>query len=183
MSAHIATAPALATRAARSALWWAGAALLCSLALLGLGAATGIEVRVALRAASLLLIAWAAAEDLRTRRLRNVLTAPAFVFALAASVATPGTPGDALPAVLGALLAPLPFLVIALPRPGAMGMGDVKLAAVAGALAGFGGLPLWWFGTALAGALLAVLALVRGGPRSTLAYGPALVAGLGAVLW
>jgi prepilin signal peptidase PulO-like enzyme (type II secretory pathway) len=63
-----------------------------------------------------------------------------------------------------------------------MGMGDIKLAVVAGALAGFGGLPLWWLGTALAGAVLAVVALVRGGPRSTLAYGPALVAGLGPVL-
>src|SRR5688500_19427959 len=123
------------TATARPAYWWAGAALVCAVALLAFGAAAGIEVRPVLRLASLVVVCWAAAEDLRTRRLRNVLTAPALVLAIA------GAP--ALPAALrGALVAPLPLLVIAIPRPEAMGMGDIKLAVVAGALAGFGGLPL-----------------------------------------
>lgn len=175
MNSTALAAPALAPAVSRPAWWWAGAALLCSLAALGVGAASGVEVGLGLRAAAFGLVCWAAAEDLRTRRLRNVLTAPALVLALAGGASTT--------ALLGAVLAPLPFLVIAIPRPGAMGMGDVKLAAVAGALAGVGGLPLWWFATALAGAALALLALIRGGPRSTLAYGPALVAGLGPLLW
>lgn len=171
-------AAGLSHAGARPVYWWAAVALLCSIGVLGLGTAAGLDVRPALRLAAFVLVCWAGAEDLRARRLRNVLTAPAFVLALA------GAGADGLPAAtLGALLAPLPFLVIAIPRPGAMGMGDAKLAAVAGALAGLGALPLWWFATALAGAVLAVLALVRGGPRSTLAYGPALVAGLGPVLF
>ena len=172
MSVSAADAPISTSRAA---YWWAGVALVCSLVLLLLGAAAGIEVRPLLRLASLVVVCWAAAEDLRTRRLRNVLTAPALVLAVAGAPALPA-------AILGALVAPLPLLVIALPRPEAMGMGDIKLAVVAGATAGFGALPLWWFATALAGAVLAVVTLVRSGPRSTLAYGPALVAGLGPVL-
>ena len=104
-----------------------------------------------------------------------MLTAPALVLAVAGAPALPA-------ALIGALVAPLPLLVIAIPQPGAMGIGDIKLAVVAGALAGFSALPLWWFATAIAGAVLAVVALVRSGPRSTLAYGPALVAGLGPAL-
>ena len=159
----------------RPAYWWAGVALACSLVVLALGTAAGVEVRPVLRIASLVVICWAAAEDLRTRRLRNVLTAPALVLAVAGAPALPG-------AILGALVAPLPLLVIAIPRPDARGIGDIKLAVVAGALAGVGALPLWWVGTALAGAVLAAVTLLRSGPRSTLAYGPALVAGLGPVL-
>lgn len=176
MNSAVLATPAVARAGSRPAWWWAGVALLCSLVALGVGAASGVEVGLGLRAAAFGLVCWAAAEDLRTRRLRNVLTAPALVLAFA---------GNASPvaALLGTVLAPLPFLLIAIPRPRAMGMGDVKLAAVAGAWAGVGALPLWWLATALAGAALALLALIRGGPRSTLAYGPALVAGLGPLLW
>jgi leader peptidase (prepilin peptidase) / N-methyltransferase len=162
--------------ASRSAYWWAAVALACALIALAVGALAHIEVRPTLRWAAFGVVAWAAVEDVLTRRLRNVFTAPAFVLALAGA--------DSLPyAALGAVLAPLPFLVIAIPKPDALGMGDVKLAIVAGALVGAFGVPMWWLGTALAGLVLALVAFARGGRQATLAYGPALVAGIGPVLW
>jgi leader peptidase (prepilin peptidase)/N-methyltransferase len=160
----------------RSAAWGAALALVVATGALAAGTVTGHDARGALRVLALALAALAAVEDLRTRRIRNVLSAPALVLALSGAHLLTA-------AVLGALLAPLPFLAIAWWRPGAMGMGDVKLAAVAGALVGLVAVPSWWFATSLAGAALALVALVRGGKRATLAYGPALVAGLGVALW
>ncbi len=123
-----------------------------------------------LRAAALVLMLVAAAEDLRSRRIPNALVAPAIVLALLGA--------DALGGAIGAaLLIALPFYLIALVAPGAMGMGDVKLALPAGALAGFAGLQDLIMAIALLGALLALLAFARGGRRATLAYGPAIAIG------
>ncbi len=120
-----------------------------------------------LRAAALVLILVAAAEDLRSRRIPNALVAPAIVLALLGA--------DALGGAIGAaLVIALPFYLIALVAPGAMGMGDVKLALPAGALAGFAGLQDLIMAIALLGALLALVAFARGGRRATLAYGPAI---------
>lgn len=147
------------------------ALVFATLVLIG-GWLTGRDFRGLLQHAAIALTLIAAIEDLRTRRIRNVLTAPAVVLALA------GAPllGSA---ALGMVLAPLPLLVLSIAQPAAMGMGDVKLASVAGALVGVGGVVPWWVGTALAGGVLAVIAIIRGGRRGgTLAYGPALVISL-----
>lgn len=123
-----------------------------------------------LRAAALVLILIAAAEDLRNRRIPNALVAPALVLALLGA--------DAIAASIGAaLVIAAPFYLIALVAPGAMGMGDVKLALPAGALAGFAGLQDLVMAIALLGALLAVVAFARGGRKATLAYGPAIAVG------
>ncbi len=123
-----------------------------------------------LRAAALVLVLVAAAEDLRSRRIPNALVAPAIVLALLGA--------DALGASIGAaLVVALPFYLIALVAPGAMGMGDVKLALPAGALAGFAGLQDLILAIALLGALLALVAFARGGRKATLAYGPAIAIG------
>ncbi len=160
--------------AAGPAARWALLALVASLLVLAIGWLTSQDLRELLRYGAIGVTLIAAIEDIRTRRIRNVLTAPAVVLALA------GAPylGSA---ALGMVLAPLPLLVLSIAQPAAMGMGDVKLASVAGALVGLSGVVPWWVGTAFAGGVLAVIAIIRGGRRGgTLAYGPALVISL---LW
>ena len=119
--------------------------------------------------AAMAIMLVAAAEDLRTRRLRNTLVAPALVFAIAAdpSVAT----------AAAAVIAVLPFLFFALWKPGSIGMGDVKFAAPAGALAGFEGLGSLLIVIALLGGVLSMIAFARFGRSGTLAYGPAIALG------
>jgi leader peptidase (prepilin peptidase)/N-methyltransferase len=114
----------------------------------------------------------AAAEDLKTRRLRNSLVAPALVFALAAD------PSWATGAA--ALVAVFPFLVFAFWKPGSIGMGDVKFAAPAGALAGFEEIGALLIVIALLGGVLSIVAFARFGRSGTLAYGPAIALG---TLW
>jgi len=124
-----------------------------------------------------LIVAWlamaimlvAAAEDLRTRRLRNTLVAPALVFAIAAD--------PSLATVAAALLAVFPFLFFAFWKPGSIGMGDVKFAAPAGALAGFEAVGSLLIVIALLGGVLSIAAFVRSGRSATLAYGPAIALG------
>lgn len=171
MTAMSALAPREAL-SSRSATWWALVALGVSAVVVTLAALTSLDGRALLRHAATGIAVIAAIEDLRTRRIRNVLTAPAAVLAMAGATSLTS-------AGFGLVLAPLPLLVLAIISPASMGMGDVKLASVAGALVGYQLVPAWWVGTAIAGGLLAVIAIVRGGRRgATLAYGPALAISL-----
>lgn len=122
--------------------------------------------------------------DLDTRRLPNVLVLPmygvgAVLFTAAAAVS--GQWQHLASAGVGLAGLGLCYLLLAVARPGAMGMGDVKLA---GAL----GLFLGWLGPdtlavgAIAGFLLGggagVVLLLRGaGRKASLAFGPWLLAG------
>ncbi len=119
--------------------------------------------------AAMAIMLFAAAEDLRTRRLRNVLVGPALVFALAAD------PSGAT--VAAALIAVMPFMLFAFWKPGSVGMGDVKFAAPAGALAGFEGVGSLLIVIALLGGVLSIIAFARFGRSGTLAYGPAIALG------
>ncbi|MEZ4501435.1 MAG: prepilin peptidase [Dehalococcoidia bacterium] len=150
-------------------------ALALATLVLSTGAATALDGGFVLQGVALGLVVLAAAEDLRTRRIRNALVVPALLLALLGA-------SDLTSASVGALLAPLPLLALSAVASHAMGMGDVKLTAPAGALAGLANVPSLWLGTALAGGILSVIALVRGGRRSTLAYGPAIALGLLATL-
>ena len=111
----------------------------------------------------------AAAEDLRTRRLRNAFVAPALVFAVA------GDPSVATAAA--AVIAVIPFAFFAFWKPGSIGMGDVKFAAPAGALAGFEDVGSLLVAVALLGGVLSMVAFARFGRSGTLAYGPAIALG------
>jgi len=134
----------------------------------GIAVALGAAPIALYAAVGLMLIA--AAEDIRTRRIRNAFVAPALVLALLASGA-----GGTLPsALLATVVAPLPFLVMALVAPGGMGMGDVKLASPAGAAVGVGAIAQLWIAIAIIGGVLAVLGALRRGRRATIAYGPAI---------
>jgi leader peptidase (prepilin peptidase)/N-methyltransferase len=141
-------------------------------ALIG-GAALAVTDGQQLQAAALGLMLAAAIEDFRSRRIPNVLVTPALVLALLGASDLGSSVGAGL-----ALAAPL--YLIALIAPGAMGMGDVKLALPAGAIAGFAGLYHLVLAISGFGAMLALIAFVRGGRKATLAYGPAIA--LGALL-
>lgn len=136
----------------------------------GLAAVTPVPAHVLLPGAALAIMVVAAVDDLRTRRIRNALVAPALVLALLGAVDVPA-------AAAGALVAPLPLLALAVAMPGGMGMGDVKLFAPAGALAGLSAVPQLWVAVAVLGGVLAVAGALRGGRRATIAYGPAITAG------
>lgn len=122
--------------------------------------------------------------DLDTRRLPNVLVLPMYVVGavlFTGAAAVSGQWQHLASAGVGLVGLGLCYLLLAVARPGAMGMGDVKLA---GAL----GLFLGWLGPdtlavgAIAGFLLGggagVVLLLRGAGRmSSLAFGPWLLAG------
>ncbi|MBL1076670.1 prepilin peptidase [Nocardia sp. 2] len=93
-------------------------------------------------AALLLLAAWCAALsviDLRSRRLPDVLTLPG-----AAVIAIYGlAQGRWATAAVGALLLAVPYLLLHLCAPDALGAGDVKLALGLGAATALGGAQVW----------------------------------------
>ena len=122
------------------------------------------------------LLAAMAVEDLRHRRIRNrdVLVLATFTGGVVAALAMDHGAVMITGAIVGAGLAASPLAVAALAQPSRMGGGDVKLAAVTGAL--LGTVSPWLSLIAVASALLltlGVLALSRA-PRAPLA--PALAA-------
>lgn len=139
-------------------------------ALIGGGASAALEAAPIAFYASIGLMLIAAAEDIRTRRIRNAFVAPALVLALLAAGASGSLPG----ALVATVVAPLPFLAMAILAPGGMGMGDVKLASPAGAVVGLGAIAQLWVAIAVIGGILAVLGALRRGRRATIAYGPAI---------
>ena len=116
-----------------------------------------------------------AAEDLRSRRIPNAVTAPAAVAAVALRVALERSElVEILVAGAGAFAV---FLVLALVTRGGLGMGDVKLAGLLGLLLGTAVVTALFLGT-LAGGVASAALLARGRKRgTTLAYGPYLCFG------
>lgn len=121
--------------------------------------------------------------DLEHRRVLNIITYPAAPHVLLLSLA-PGLPGPTSALVGGAAGLAL-FLALALIGRGKLGMGDVKLAALIGLMAGY---PAVWtaltLGVILGGAAaLLLLVTRRADRRSTIAYAPYLAAGALLALW
>lgn len=133
-----------------------------------------MNVNILFPAASLLCAAICAVYDVRSRRIPNFITLPAFGAGLILHAALGGW-RQLLTALAGGLMCGAIFLVFYL--AGGMGAGDVKLIAAAGCLAGLpliAPLLLW---TALAGGLMAiVLALSRRQLSATLRNTLAVVA-------
>jgi leader peptidase (prepilin peptidase)/N-methyltransferase len=95
-------------------------------------------------------------------------------------------PGPLLAGPVGALVFAGPLWLAARLRPGDMGLGDVKLAAVLGLYLGFPVSVLGLMFGVVAGGVggLAVLLLPRGSRHATMPYGPFLAAGaLAAWIW
>jgi leader peptidase (prepilin peptidase) / N-methyltransferase len=116
-----------------------------------------------------------AAEDLRSRRIPNAVTAPAAAAAIVLRAAFERSElVEILIAGAGAFAF---FLILALLTRGGLGMGDVKLAGLLGLLLGTAVAPALFVGT-LAGGVASAALLARGRKRgTTLAYGPYLCLG------
>lgn len=129
--------------------------------------------------------------DLRRRLLPNAIVLPGLCLGailLAGASAAGNAWGPLARAGVGSLILFGLYLALALVSPAGMGMGDVKLAAVVGLFLAYQGwqtLAVGTFAGFLIGALasLAVLAVRRGGLKSTIPFGPPMIAGaLGAIL-
>jgi leader peptidase (prepilin peptidase)/N-methyltransferase len=115
--------------------------------------------------------------DLDCRLIPNAIVLPALGICLAAQLAL--YPDHALEWVLASLFAALALFVPLLIVPTGMGMGDVKLAALLGAVLGTSVVAALFVGV-LAGGLFAAGVLVREGRaarRKAIAYGPFLAFG------
>lgn len=91
--------------------------------------------------------------DIRSRRLPNRLTVPGALSVLVFAAVS----GQFEAALRGAVLLALPYLVVHLLWPAALGAGDVKLAVGLGAAAALGGSRTWWW-SALAAPLVTAVA-------------------------
>nr|WP_240974494.1 A24 family peptidase [Arthrobacter sp. SF27] len=122
--------------------------------------------------------------DARHKLLPNRLVLPFLLGALGllgvASLMS-GSWVQLLGGVLGAAVMFAVYLVMALIKPGGMGMGDVKLAAVVGLYAGYLGLNAWLL--VLVGAFVlnavAIVVLVLGrvlNRKSEIPFGPSMIA-------
>lgn len=122
--------------------------------------------------------------DWRTLRLPDAITLPSYPI-LAVLLAPSGQLAAGL---LGGLVLGGVYAILWLARPGALGLGDVKLAGLAGMLTGALGLEAWLAGAVAGqflGALYAVLLLItrRGTLKSQFPLGPFILLGaLAAVL-
>lgn len=121
--------------------------------------------------------------DLRHRLIPDVIVLPAAALALAIGIAA--DPGRAWVPLTAALGASAFLLLLTILYPGGMGMGDVKLALLLGAVLGASVIPALALAFA-AGAGLGVALLVRFGPRArkmAVPFGPFLAAGALVALW
>jgi leader peptidase (prepilin peptidase) / N-methyltransferase len=165
--------------------WWPSlaAGLLFTAGIAAVAASDAGIARGAYFVAGLGVLCWIAWFDLRTHRAPNRVVYPATGLALAASLGLGWE--SALSSLAGSAAAFGIFLLIALVGRGAMGYGDVKVAALAGALVGIKGLLLLLLVTHLVGVLVAVAALglrLRS-RRDEVAFTPFLVLGVVACAW
>lgn len=140
-------------------------------------------VRTVYAGAAVGVLAAIARHDFRTLRAPNRVVYPAIAGLLAGSSAL-GLAG-AVASVSGAVIAFGFFLAIAALGRGAMGFGDAKVAAIAGAAVGLKGLLPMLLATHAAGAIVAAVALgfrLRR-PRDVVAYTPFLLFGVVVTAW
>ena len=123
------------------------------------------------------VLVWLAAIDLRERILPNRIVLPATVAVLAAHALL--TPRDVLQYLIAALAAAAVFLLPAVLRPGALGIGDVKLAMLLGAALGSDVVPALTLGLFATGffALGLVFARGRAAMKTQMPLGPFLAFG------
>lgn len=121
--------------------------------------------------------------DARTRRLPDAILVPggaAVVVLLGGAAFAIGEPGRLAGIAAGALSAFAGCLAVHLARPAAFGGGDVKLAALCGAVLGWQGLEAVASGIALAflaGGIGAAGVLLAGARGGSIAFGPFLLFG------
>jgi leader peptidase (prepilin peptidase)/N-methyltransferase len=168
-------APLRPTRAVAAAVVALGAAA-------AVFARSGPSVWSAVAAAAAGILVWVGAIDLETRLLPNRIVLPTTVVVLCASLAL-GLGGFAEHA-LAALAAGGFLLLAAAVRPGDLGMGDVKLALLLGALLGRSVATALTvgLGLVLAPAVVQLARHGRAGLRRHIPLGPFLAAGAVVIL-
>ena len=129
---------------------------------------------------ALLVLAFVAAYDLATRRIPNVVIAPAAILVVGARAIFERASLQAC-LVAGAVCFAM-FLAVALVGRGALGMGDVKLAGVLGLLLGGAAVAAVLVGTLAGGVAAAAIVVHSGDRRTTFAYGPYLCLGAAAAI-
>ena len=95
------------------------------------------------------------ATDLLRYRVPNVITYPSIIVALLAALIMPDA--DLQSAVIAALAAGFCFFVLAVITRGGLGLGDVKLAVLIGALLGLNALAAIFWGVVAGGVVIFVL--------------------------
>ena len=117
-----------------------------------------------------------ARSDLRQRRIPDRLLVVGAMCAAAAAAVVELLDGrrPAMSMLMGAAVAALPLLVAHLVSPAGIGFGDVKYAAVTGALLGVIALSLGALAVAIACAVAIVGVGTRRWPRSSIPYGTCL---------
>jgi leader peptidase (prepilin peptidase)/N-methyltransferase len=149
------------------------AALLSLLAAIryGLSGETGVYVF------ALCVLVVLSRHDLERRTIPNRIVLPAWLVVLVVRVAL--DPDRWAEWLVASVAAGAFFLVFALAKPGALGLGDVKLALLIGALLGWDVIPALLIGT-LGSAAVAIALLIREGGaarKRTIPLGPFLAAG------
>jgi leader peptidase (prepilin peptidase)/N-methyltransferase len=155
---------------------WATAAAAAALAAAVIARYHGTTTGYVMAGTAAVLVVLAAI-DLEQRRVPNQIVVPAAVVVLAARIAL--DPARAWVWAAAALGAAFAFFLLAILRPGGLGMGDVKLVLLIGAGLGGAVVPALLIGT-VAGAVFAVVLLVRHGAEAgqrTIAYAPFLASG------
>lgn len=128
-------------------------------------------------------LALVAVDDFRNRRIRNrdVVVLAVFTGIVVLGLAIDRGSGVVLGAVVGAVLAAAPLGVAAIAQPARIGGGDVKLAAVIGAL--LGPESPWLSLAMIAGALVIASVVIISRRLNSVPLAPALVAtGVAALL-
>ncbi len=121
--------------------------------------------------------------DIQHKLIPDVVVLPAAAVALAAMIAH--DPSRWWVPVAGALGAAAFLLVLRLVKPGGMGLGDVKLALLLGAVLGASVIPAMFIAF-LVGAVLGVVLMARqgaGARKNTIPFGPYLALGALLALW
>lgn len=156
------------------ATWWVGpvAAALAAATFVHLGS----DGNAALYACAQVVLVVLAGIDLATRRLPNVITVPT----AAAAIVVRGLfershLGEML---LACGIAFLVFFAVSVVLKGGLGMGDVKLAGMLGAVLGWPAFDALAIGIVVGGVVsLALVAFSRAGLQTAFAYGPCLALG------
>ena len=120
----------------------------------------------------------AAVIDVRSRRIPNLVVAPALVVVLAIA----WWQGAAWGAFVGMIIAAGAGLSARVAAGGGFGMGDVKLLAYCGAALGLAGVASLLLATAIGGGVLGLVYLTSSGRTGTVPYGVAITLGLAVAL-
>jgi leader peptidase (prepilin peptidase)/N-methyltransferase len=165
--------------------WWgrwrpvysSGLEILSAGVFLALSIRYGSDIKLLVGALYSSLLLTVAAIDLDHRLVLNRLSYPGVVLALLGSLLWPGI--GVVSALLGAVVGLAIFLVLQVLGRGALGVGDMKLALLIGAMRGFPDVfNALLLGTLLGGLAAAFLLIVmRKGRKASIAYGPYLAAG------